>query len=132
MRTHPIGTGPFEFVEFRQNEYIKLKKNEDYWEEGRPYLDGIEYTIIRNRSTRVLAFIAGEFDMTYFGDIPFPLLRDVESQAPDAICDVRPTNVPRNLVVTPDEPPIDDPRIRHEMILVIGRAACKERVCTYG
>src|SRR3546814_9071425 len=81
MRTHPIGTGPFEFVEFRQNEYIKLKKNEDYWEEGRPYLVGIEYTIIRNRSTRVLAFIVGEFDMTYFGDTTFPLLRAAESQA---------------------------------------------------
>src|SRR3546814_17902178 len=75
MRTHPIGTGPFEFVEFRQNEYIKLKKNEDYWEEGRPYLDGLEYSIIRNRSTRVTAFIAGEFDLPYFGDITLTLDR---------------------------------------------------------
>ncbi len=31
MRTHPIGTGPFKFVEFKQNESIKLTRNPDYW-----------------------------------------------------------------------------------------------------
>src|SRR3954449_12522291 len=31
MRTHPIGTGPFKFVEFRQNETIKIARNPDYW-----------------------------------------------------------------------------------------------------
>lgn len=123
MRTHPIGTGPFEFVEFRQNEYIRLKKNEDYWEEGKPYLDGIEYTIIRNRSTRVLAFIAGDFDMTYFGDITFPLLRDVKAQAPNAVCEIRPTNVTRNLIVNRDKPPFDDPKIRRAMMLALDRQA---------
>jgi len=39
---------PVKFVEFKPNEYIKVTKNPDYWKKGRPYLDGIEYTIIRN------------------------------------------------------------------------------------
>src|SRR5438552_3022202 len=65
MRQRPIGTGPFKFVEFRPNEYIKLAKNPDYWKPGRPYLDFIEWTIIPNRSTQTLAFIAGKFDMTF-------------------------------------------------------------------
>ena len=64
MRTHPIGTGPFKFVEMKQNESIKLVKNPDYWKKGLPYLDGIEYTIIKNRATAVLAFVAGKVDMT--------------------------------------------------------------------
>ena len=64
MRSHPIGTGPFKFVEFKPNEYIKVARNPDYWKAGRPYLDGIEYTIIRNLSTATLAFAAGKFDMT--------------------------------------------------------------------
>src|SRR5690606_17285008 len=72
MRTKPIGTGPFKFVEFKQNEFIKLEKNPDYWDEGKPYLDGIEFTIISNRSTRVLAFVNGEFDLTYSTDITIP------------------------------------------------------------
>jgi peptide/nickel transport system substrate-binding protein len=59
MRQHPIGTGPFKFVEFKPNESIKVTRNPDYWKPGRPYLDGIEYPIIPNASTRMLAFTAG-------------------------------------------------------------------------
>src|SRR3984893_6194988 len=48
MRQHPIGTGPFRFVEFKPNERITLTRNPDYWKSGRPYLDGIEFMIIRD------------------------------------------------------------------------------------
>src|SRR6476619_2489694 len=78
MRTHPIGTGPFKFVEFKANESIKLTRNTDYWRKGRPYLDGIEFTIITNRSTAILAFIAGKFDMTFPTEVSIPLLKDVK------------------------------------------------------
>ena len=44
---------------------VKLARNPDYWKPGLPYLDGIEYTIIPNRSTAILGFVAGEFDMTF-------------------------------------------------------------------
>jgi len=63
MRSHPIGTGPFKFVEFKPNEWIKLTRNPDYWKKDRPYLDAIEYTIIKEISTRNLAFFAGKFDV---------------------------------------------------------------------
>ena len=59
MRTKPIGTGPFKFVEFKQNEGIKIAKNPDYWKKGRPYLDGIEFTIVPNRATAMLGFVSG-------------------------------------------------------------------------
>ena len=59
MRHHPIGTGPFKFVEFRPNEIIKVTRNPDYWKPGRPYLDGIEHRIIQDVSTRLLSFISG-------------------------------------------------------------------------
>jgi len=36
MRTHPIGTGPFKFVEFKPNERIVVARNPDYWKKGRP------------------------------------------------------------------------------------------------
>lgn len=69
MRVSPVGTGPFKFVEFKANQSIKLVKNSDYWRAGRPYLDGIDWRIIPSRSTRVLAFVAGEFDLTFTADI---------------------------------------------------------------
>ena len=82
MRQHPIGTGPFKFVEFKPNQSIKLVRNPDYWKPGRPYLDGIEYTIIPNRSTAILSFIAGKFDLTFPYEVTVPLLKDVRTQAP--------------------------------------------------
>src|SRR5207244_8640549 len=80
MRTHPIGTGPFKFVEFKPNEVIRLTKNADYWKPGRPYLDGIEWTIIPNRSTQTLAFVSGKLDMTFPYEVTPALLRDIKSQ----------------------------------------------------
>src|SRR5690349_7323290 len=85
MRTHPIGTGPFKFVEFKANESIKVARNPDYWKPGRPYLDGIEYIIVPNRSTAILGFVAGKFDMTWPYIISVPLLKDIETQAPQAV-----------------------------------------------
>src|SRR5437868_6642034 len=81
MRGHPIGTGPFKFVEFKPNEVIRVTRNPDYWKEGRPYLDGIEYTIIRNPSTGILSFVAGKVDMTSPFFLQAPLIRDAQSQA---------------------------------------------------
>ena len=94
MRQHPIGTGPFKFVEFKPNESIKLARNAEYWKPDRPYLDGIEYTIIRNVSTAVLAFVSGKFDVT-FGGLTVPLTREITNQSPQAICELNPKNVSR-------------------------------------
>src|SRR4030042_2067024 len=41
MRFHPIGTGPFKITEVKRDSVIRYVKNENYWQEGRPYLDGI-------------------------------------------------------------------------------------------
>jgi len=123
MRTHPIGTGPFKFVEFKPNESIKLTKNPDYWKPGRPYLDGIEFTIITNRSTAILAFIAGKFDMTFPTEVTIPLLKDVKSQSPDAVCQLVPLNVSENLIVNRDAPPFDNADLRRAMALALDRKA---------
>ena len=82
MRSHPIGTGPFKFMEFKPNERITVTRNTVYWKQDRPYLDGIEYTIIPNRSTAVLAFEAGKFDLTFPDEVTIPLVKEVNRQAP--------------------------------------------------
>jgi len=123
MRQHPIGTGPFKFVEFKPNEYIKVTRNLDYWKNDRPYLDGIEYTIIRNLSTAILAFVAGKFDMTFAYGVTAPLLKDVKSQMPDAICEMAPIGVNRSLIVNRDKPPFDNPDLRQAMALSFDRKA---------
>ena len=123
MRTHPIGTGPFKFVSLKQNEHVKFRKNENYWKKGKPHLDGIDWTIIKSRSTRVLAFIAGKFDLTFNVDVTIPLLKDVKAQAPHAVCELVTTNVSTNLIVNQFKPPFDNAKIRKAMVLAIDRAA---------
>jgi peptide/nickel transport system substrate-binding protein len=121
MRTKPVGTGPFKFVEFTANTSLKVARNLDYWRKGFPYLDGISWLIIANRSTRVLAFTAGEFDMTFIGDVTMPILEQVMAQAPKAICKIAPTNVSANLIVNNTRPPFDDAKIRRAMMLGLDR-----------
>src|SRR5215469_1342771 len=123
MRSQPIGTGPFKLIEFKPNEDIKVRRNPGYWKKDRPYLDGIDYTIIKNASTRVLAFIAGQFDMTTPYNLTIPLMRDIRSQAPRAVCELTPTNVNRNLIINRDKPPFDNADIRRAIALTLDRKA---------
>ena len=102
MRTKPIGTGPFKFVEFKSNESVKLVRNPDYWRKGHPYIDAIEWRVIANRSTRVLAFVAGEFDMTFVARPDRGAGQDIKSQLPKANCELQPTNNSINLIVNRD------------------------------
>jgi ABC-type transport system substrate-binding protein len=123
MRTKPIGTGPFKFVELNRNVAIKLVRNPDYWRKGKPHLDAIEMRIIESRSTRILGFVSGEFDMTFVNDITIPLLKDMRAQAPNAICQIRSSNVSTNLIVNSAAPPFDNLRIRKAMAMAIDRKA---------
>jgi peptide/nickel transport system substrate-binding protein len=123
MRQHPIGTGPFKFVEYKLNQGIKVAKNPDYWKPGLPHLDAIEYTIIPNRSTAVLAVAAGKFDLTWPYDVAIPLVREVKAQAPQAICEVASLNASRNLDINPAMPPFDNPELRRAMSLSLDRKA---------
>lgn len=123
MRTAPIGTGPFKFVEWKRNETMKFVKNGDYFKKGKPYLDGIEWSIIPNRATRVLAFSAGEHDVTFSRDITPVLVKDIKAKAPNAVCNLVPTNVSTNLIVNSAKPPFDNPKVRQAMDMALDRDA---------
>jgi peptide/nickel transport system substrate-binding protein len=58
-----VGTGPFKFVDFVPNSVVSLEKNEDYWLEGRPYLDGVEFMIIPDDTARTTALVSDTVDM---------------------------------------------------------------------
>jgi peptide/nickel transport system substrate-binding protein len=123
MRVKPIGTGPFRFVELKRGEVLRLEKNPTYWRKGKPHLDGIEYRIINSRSTRVLAFIAGELDLTFVSDITVAGMKDVNAKAPTAVCQFVPSNNTVNMIVNSGKPPFDNPKIRRAMALALDRNA---------
>lgn len=57
---HMVGTGAFKFVDWERDAFMKFERFDDYWQEGKPYLEGIEFTIIADPVTRSIAFMAGE------------------------------------------------------------------------
>ena len=123
MRQHPIGTGPFKFVEFKPNEYIKVARNPDFWKPGRPYLDGIEWTIIRNASTWILALGLHQFDRTGPGFISVALSEEIKKQVPDINCEINSWNTSRTAIMNRARPPFDNPELRRAVMLALDRHA---------
>jgi peptide/nickel transport system substrate-binding protein len=123
MRLKPVGTGPFKFVEFKPNESVRVERNPNYWKPGRPYLDGIELTLMPNPSTAILAFVAGKFDRTNQGIMSLPIMKQLKLQAPGAECTTVPWNIPRQLLVNRTKPPFDNADLRRAMSLSLDRQA---------
>lgn len=73
----PVGTGPFSFVSYTPQEGIVVKKNTDYWQEGLPYLDEVEFKITGSADTALLELQGGSIDIyAYLTDSQANTLKD--------------------------------------------------------
>lgn len=57
------GTGPFQFVEWKLNDHLTLKKNPNYWQKGLPYLDGVTFRAITNTDSSLASLRTGDLDL---------------------------------------------------------------------
>jgi peptide/nickel transport system substrate-binding protein len=73
---NPVGTGPFQFVEWNRNDHLTIRKNPNYWEQGQPKLDEVEFKPIVNQSQKLNALISGQLDLV--DSIPFQDIPKVE------------------------------------------------------
>jgi ABC-type transport system substrate-binding protein len=62
---NPVGTGPMRFVSWEDGNRIVTKRNEAYWKQDRPLVDGIEFLIITDSSTRLRSVMSGQADVAY-------------------------------------------------------------------
>ena len=62
-RVNSVGTGPFQVVDFQRDVLIVYDKNDNYWREGMPYLEGIEARYIPDPVTAAATMEAGDADM---------------------------------------------------------------------
>lgn len=60
---HPVGTGPFVLEEWTRDQRMVFTRNDDYWREGYPLLDGIEFQIIPDEITRAASLESGDIDI---------------------------------------------------------------------
>lgn len=81
MKMNPVGTGPFKFQSFQRDVSLKFVKNTDYWQEGKPYLDAIEFPFFANETAGAIALKAGDGDMMTLMEIP--VLKDLRANGFD-------------------------------------------------
>jgi ABC-type transport system substrate-binding protein len=63
LRRHPVGTGPFIFKVWHENEKLILHKNPNYHLQGLPLIDAISISFLKDKQTALLEFIRGKFDL---------------------------------------------------------------------
>lgn len=60
---NPVGTGPFKFVEWKDGQFVKLARNENYFE-GAPYLDSMTFKFIQDPNAFIAQLQTGEIQVT--------------------------------------------------------------------
>ncbi len=76
---HPVGTGPFSFVEKIPQDHTTLQRNPEYWNKGEPYLDRIIYRPFPDDSARVANVKSGDIDIINI--VPLPQAKQLEQDA---------------------------------------------------
>jgi peptide/nickel transport system substrate-binding protein len=116
----PIGTGPFEFAEYRPQQYVKLVANKKYFR-GEPQIKEIMYRYIPADSSRDLAFQSGELDMIYGKQDQ--TWYDRTAKLPDTkVIAMEPAEM-STLFLNVTQKPLDDIRVRQAIAYSIDRKA---------
>ena len=119
----PVGTGPFSFVSYTPQEGIVVKKNTDYWQEGLPYLDEVEFKITGSADTALLELQGGSIDIyAYLTDSQANTLKDTFQVVSS------PSNVVQALFLNNAEKPLDDVRVRQAICYALDKDMINEFV----
>src|SRR5258706_8710400 len=118
---HIMGTGPFKFVEHVKGSHWIGKKNPDYWDKGKPYLDGYRAIFISNSAAQVAA-IRGERVMIQFRGFS-PPERDqlVQALGPKITVQESPWDCLNFVSMHHEKKPFDDKRVRRALSLALDR-----------
>ena len=119
LTLHPVGTGPFKFVEWVKGDRVVLERNDGYWG-GRPLLDRVTVKTVKEDSARVLMLESGDTDLIL--NIPpedIPRLRKDARFAVESIATARALYIMINL----KKKPFDDVRVRQALNYAVNRDA---------
>lgn len=117
LALHPVGTGPFKFVERQPGVKIELVRNEDYWGK-QPGPDRIIFRELEDPATRLNAFRAGEINI-----IQDPVWDEIEDLIAEGYTVTKNENAPTlwYLSLNTRHPELKDPRVRRAISMAIDR-----------
>jgi oligopeptide transport system substrate-binding protein len=109
---HPVGTGPWKFVEWKHDDYLLYAKNSEYWG-GAPKADSLKARIIPEPSTAVAEFESGNVDVLY---VPEGETRNwLETDDKKALLESAPALRMLYIAINTTRGPLADPRVRQAL-----------------
>jgi peptide/nickel transport system substrate-binding protein len=116
-----MGTGPFKFVEHVKGSHWIGKKNPDYWDKGKPYLDGYRAIFMASSSAQVSAIRAERAHAQFRGFSPAERDTLVNALGPKITVQESPWNCVLLVAMNHDRKPWDDKRVRRALTLAMDR-----------
>lgn len=113
-----VGTGPFKFKEWVQGDRLVLEKNEDYWQEGLPYLDEIIYKPIADPSVKLINLQAGTVDVLY--NLPLQFIEAMQED-PEVNVLTHGSGINELIFLNTTLPMFKDKRVRQALSFAIDR-----------
>ncbi|MFT4190508.1 MAG: glutathione ABC transporter substrate-binding protein GsiB, partial [Comamonas sp.] len=117
---HPVGTGPFEFVEWKQTEAIVGKKFAGYWKPGYPKIDQITWKPVTENNTRAAMLQTGEADFAF--SLPYEQVAMLKKSDKVEVVS-RPSIIQRFLTFNNLQKPFDNPKVREAIGYAINKEA---------
>jgi peptide/nickel transport system substrate-binding protein len=118
-----MGTGPFTFVEHVKGSHVVGKKNPNYWDKGKPYLDGFRAVFVRDSAAQV-AMIRGERAHIQFRSFSAKDRDNLKAALGDKIrVQESPWDCILLVAMNHEKKPFDDKRVRRALTLAIDRYA---------
>ncbi|SHG00136.1 peptide/nickel transport system substrate-binding protein [Kaistia soli DSM 19436] len=121
---NPVGTGPFEFVEWVQGDHITLKKNPSYFKAGLPHLDSVTFKFLPVDQSRIDSLSAGELD--WADAVPLNLVPTLAFDPRFTYVTSPVAGIPDFLAFNTKQPPFNNPKVRQAVALAINRADIRD------
>ncbi len=110
----PMGTGPFKYGKWNSGDHYVVYKNENYWQEGKPFLNKVVFRSIPDHQTRYASFASGQVDMIVLdrGNLIKKAKKD-----PSLYTYASEGNGAEIVIINHLRPPLDDVRVRRALAL---------------
>jgi peptide/nickel transport system substrate-binding protein len=119
--TNVMGTGPFKFVEHVKGSHWVAKKNPDYWDKGKPYLDGYRIVFISASAAQVSAIRGERAHAQFRGFTPSERDSLVQALGPKIAVQESPWDCLSLVAMNHERKPFDDKRVRRALTLALDR-----------
>src|SRR2546425_3662147 len=125
LAQHPIGTGPFKFVEWKRDERLVLERNADYWQ-GPADATRVTFRFIPEFSARLAALLSGEIDV--MKDVPPHVVDAVERSGRAKLRATVSSRINYLALVNLKPGPMQDVRVRRAMNQPVDRGELVKQV----